>query len=210
MAKRADDSARPQAGLRLGLPWPLLAALCIILVCAVAWAFFMGLMVGRGQSPRSEIAAITGIDASEPEVESGQPPETPGAESLGLPAQAQEPAPVLEAPRSAPVKPATQPARKPATTPVQAAKKTASPNERFDYVFQAAAYRNQSEANEASAKLVKGGFRASVRKSGKVWLIIVNLRGSQKQVDSLTQKMQSLKMGKPMQLSKKEIGKKGR
>ena len=211
LAKRADDSARPQAGARQGLPWPLLAALCVILVCAVAWAFFMGLMVGRGQSPQSEIAAIAGLNAPDPveDAKSGAPQtEMTEAEILPLPAQTSEMPQNAEPPKPAPPKPPVQTPRKPAAQP--AVKKTPASAERFDYVFQAAAYRSQSEANEASAKLAKSGFRSSVRKSGKVWLIIVNLRGSQRQVDSLTQKMKSLKMGKPMQLSRKEIAKKAR
>ncbi len=208
MAQRADDSARPQAGIRFGIPWPLLIALCIILVCAVAWAFFMGLMVGRGQNPHSGIAAITGISTSQPAAESTEKAPMPGASA--------EEAPVAPVPDSgaaeetgAPRPAATQAqSRKPAQAAAPRAKPASVSNERYNYVFQTGAYRNEKEADTASARLKKSGFRSSVRKSGRVWLVTVSLRGSQRQVENLIQKMKDLKMGKPLQISRKEIGKK--
>lgn len=207
MAQRADESARPQAGIRFGIPWPFLLALCIILVCAVAWAFFMGLMVGRGQNPHASIEEITGIRTSP--AEEAAVPDSESALEQSPDMVPEKPAEELVTPVIVRTPPKPAPARQ-ATPAQETRRKPSAGNERFDYVFQAGAYRNQNEAKAASTNLSKAGFRSSVRKSGKVWLVIVNLRGAQRQVDSLSGKMKELKMGKPMQLSKKETAKKTR
>lgn len=58
---RAQGDGASKTGVRGALTTPMLLALCLALVCCVAWAFFMGLMVGRGQNPQAGIAAMTGM-----------------------------------------------------------------------------------------------------------------------------------------------------
>lgn len=213
MAKRADDSTRPQAGTSSRIRWPFLIAMCVILIGAVAWSFFMGLMVGRGQNPKSGIDALTGLEAApaSEELEKREPTEAAAltgsrTEPTSDPELPAVPLPTPETPalnKGIEPKPAAQRAIKPPEKKSQA-------NQRFDYKFQAGAYRNQSEAQAASSNLVKNKFRSSVQKSGKVWLVIVNLRGGSKEIDNLIQKMKTLKMGKPMQLSKTLIKDRGR
>lgn len=208
--KRSPDEQRPQAGTRFGISWPLLAALCLVLVCAVGWAFFMGLMVGRGQNPQDSIHAATGLMKPEepvkaapavlpePELEAGAPaaPEaTAAVQAPEKPAQPQKPAVSRETPKKAPARP-------------QQREKT-DPGERFDWTFQAGAYKSRTDANEASAKLNRNGLKSAVRKSGKVWLIIISMRGNAADVSAMRQKVRSLKLDRPMQLSKTPIRKRG-
>ncbi|MBD5553688.1 MAG: SPOR domain-containing protein [Desulfovibrio sp.] len=216
--KRAPDEQRPQAGTRFGISWPLLAALCLVLVCAVGWAFFMGLMVGRGQNPQASIHAATGLmkpeepvkaapaALPEPEIETGAP-EVPeamtsamiaaktAAQAPAKPATPQKPAVVREAPKKAPARPQQR--------------EKSDPGERFDWTFQAGAYKSRTDANEASAKLNRNGLKSTVRKSGKVWLIIISMRGNAADVSAMRQKVRSLKLDRPMQLSKNPIRKRG-
>lgn len=199
LAKR--EAGKPQAGIRFRISWPLLAALSLALVCAVGWAFFMGLMVGRGQNPQTSIQNMTGLGPS-PEIEAQAPPAVlPEPLQAEAPTQAEPPSPASAPPASA--KPAPAPkAAQPAKTPAQT--KTAQAQQ-FDYTFQGGAFRTQKEAQSAQSRLNKNGVRSAVKKSGKVYLIVISLRGGRAEVQALQKKMKSLKMDKPMQLSKKPV-----
>lgn len=193
------EEQRPQAGARFGISWPLLAALSLVLVCAVGWAFFMGLMVGRGQNPQASVHAVTGFM---------KPEEPAKAEPLDV---LPEPFPVAEPViHAAPAPAAPQKAIK-ASKPEKSQPKAATvakkqaPEKKYAYTFQAGAFKSQSEAKAASAKLNRNGLKSSVRKSGKVWLVVISLEGGPSDVAAMRQKAKNLKMDRPMQLSRTAI-----
>lgn len=60
------------------------AGLALVLLCAVGWAYYLGLMVGRGQNPQAEFSGITGMgvpaderNVSQKELTETALPETP-------------------------------------------------------------------------------------------------------------------------------------
>lgn len=203
--KRSEEEPRPQAGTRFGISWPLLAALCLILVCAVGWAFFMGLMVGRGQNPQESFHAATGLMKPE---EAEPLPEEPEPEP---PFASEDPqvAPPVAAPAREPAKretPKRETAKK--ETPRKIPPPQATPaqtGQRYAYTFQAGAFKSQADANSASSKLNRVGLKTTVRKSGKVWLAVISLQGGAADVAAMRQKVKKLKMDRPMQLTKTAI-----
>lgn len=179
---------------------PLLAGLGLVLVCAVGWAFFMGFMVGRGQSPHEELHAMTGGMIDSPARQKVlQPPEEDAAEAQPpMPQDAAEAPPAIAT--APPVRPAEgqQRPKKEEKPPVNAAAAR-----KFVYAFQVAAFKTRAEAESLQKKLNAKGVKTSLGKSGKVYLLTTTLRGTGKDVEKLSATLKKLKLGKPLQLSRK-------
>lgn len=225
-AKGSAREAAPADRL-IRISWTMATILCVILLASVAWAFFMGFMVGRGQNPEAHIQAITGIFGEGKENAAQPAPalnEQEGPAVKAEPEMAEKAAPQAEAarpfakPRGAEQaawredgKPAPAAARKKAPQAKAAkAKEEAKPQKKgqgpvYDYLFQAAAYKNQKDAENMRKKIAAAGYRASLRKSGKAWLAIVSLRGNADDVAALRQKLRGLRLGEPLRLSRKEV-----
>lgn len=210
LARTAGDSEKGRFTASLSLP--ALIGVGAIFVSVVGWAFFMGLMVGGGQNPASKISDLTGglLNPDSPAAERPAPEivaeagPAPGSDEHPAPATPQKEKPegaALEAWPSAKETPAARP-KKPAPQPRPTAK--AGDRAVYDYVFQTAAARTQRDADNLAKKLKALGLRSSVQKSGKVYLAIVNLRGGDADVNAMREKLRSLKLGKPLLLSKKE------
>lgn len=198
----------------------------LVLACAVAWSFFMGFMVGRGQNPEAKFREIAGIEqkretsapvaeqtpASPPEeaeAKNANPPENP-PDSPPAPEQSTENRVAFRVPEGAglaawgkpPVEktPKTgQPAKKAANAPSQKS------GQQFDYTFQVAAFKTLQDAEESKKKLAAAGIRCKIKKSGKVQLLIASLRGDAAAEKNARQKIKSLKLGEPLLLAKKAV-----
>lgn len=200
---------------------PRLLATGLIVLCAVAWAFFMGFMVGRGQSPAQEIHAMTGMlepvqdKATQQQAETASPdvstsviednssvgPSRP-AETSASPTVT--PSAIASTPQTAPPKLAqTRPTSQKPVIQKQTAQK--QKELQFDYVFQVSAVKNQKDAAKLVKQLSIKGIKASITKSGKVYLVIVSLRGGATEVDKLNSTFAAMKLGKPLRLSKKPV-----
>ncbi|BAV91715.1 SPOR domain-containing protein [Candidatus Desulfovibrio trichonymphae] len=234
---------------------------CLVLAAAVGWAFYMGLMVGRGQNPAQRVGQMATImqgdkqknpvqeDGNAPSAvpgASGQVTENPQAEPMRHGAAAapddkdssalaaaetegdkkkNEQHEPFDSPqgegwaawgiRNAPAAGAPSRDKAPGAGSIMSkrdADGTAStlPADPkmplFDYVFQVAAFKNKAEANDLCARLEGGGFRARQAKSGKVFLVLVSLRGAETDAANLREKMRKLKLGMPIVQSKKNVG----
>lgn len=209
--------AEGKTGQKPVLSGPLLVALSIILICAVAWAFFMGFMVGRGQSPQAGINAMTGgLLSPEQQEAERQKNEDKANMSDFLPPVVPVPAPAVaenaavhQPPSGAAtqawpdaVRPEPKPARPAKPAPKPAA---AQDNQRYNYTFQAAAVKSQADANKVKNALAAKKVNAAVRKSGKVYLIMVSLRGTAQDVAALQTKLKAAGLGKPLQVEKTPV-----
>lgn len=195
LASLRKREPRPQAGVRFGISWPLLCAISLVLICAVGWAFFMGLMVGRGQNPQTSIENMAGLSQSDTPFVAEEAAANPLPDMLE---------PELDAGETR-IPPAPVVAPKPLPKPKPAAPAKPAKAQQYNYTFQVAALKNQQDAKKTSATLSKNGFRSSFRKDGKVWLVLISLRGGASDVTAMQKKLASLKMGKAMQLSKKAV-----
>lgn len=214
-ATHGTGGERPQVGSRFGLSWPFLIALCVILTGAVAWAFFMGYMVGKGENPGERLGVITG----QAEGEKGETPpifvdaeeklplsdnslenrEETNKPLLSVPSSASIPQPVPARPLPKPVAPK---ASAPQKMPIQ---QKAGSDTRYDYTFQIAAMRNAAEAENLRKKLLSLKMKATTQKSGKVYLVLVNLRGNHTDVAKFQDRLKKVHTGKPLQVSRKPI-----
>ncbi len=241
------------------------AALGVVLVAAVGWAFFMGFMVGRGQNPEKRVEQMTGMAHEEQAPRAVTPPtglpvEPAAANPAGQPAQAPAgaapgaeqaagPAPSgasaqaaqsgqtpQAAPPDAPAYPFSRPqgaglaawgirpgttegAPAPqaqgqrATTPAaqpKAQQKTPQAEALFDFAYQVAAFKDKADADKLRARLEGKGLRTRQQKSGKVLLVLVNLRGTELDAANLSEELQRMKLGKPILASKKAVSGKSR
>ena len=76
---------------------------------------------------------------------------------------------------------------------------------RFDYVFQAAAFKGPVDAERLRARLEGAGLRAHVRPSGKVRLVVVSLRGTAEEARAVRGKLADMGLGRPIQLEKTPV-----
>lgn len=75
----------------------------------------------------------------------------------------------------------------------------------FTYAFQTAAFRTRGDAEKQRSFLKAHGTRGTIQKSGKMFLVVVNLRGGENDANAFRQKMRALKLGTPLLLSRKQI-----
>ncbi|MCR5563180.1 MAG: SPOR domain-containing protein [Desulfovibrio sp.] len=87
--------------------------------------------------------------------------------------------------------------RKPA--PAQAA------GPRFDFVYQAAAFKKKSEADALCARLGAKGLRTRQQKSGAVILVQILLRGTSEDAAALENTLRELRLGRPLAVSKTPV-----
>lgn len=214
--REASDTDGKAAKAGFTFSWPILGALALFLIGAVIWSFIMGFMVGQGHNPNSKIQEITGISlSSEPEkkieseatIEEPSPPQpanVSATEEKNTPAPPKQEAAFrvpkgneLAAWGEAPQKASPPPKKEMAAKPVQEAL--------FDFTFQIAAFKNKTDAENLQKKLAAINVKTKIQKSGAVQLLITQIRGNATVPEKLRQKLLSLKLGKPLQLSKKAL-----
>ena len=94
--KSAASGGKPRR-FTFSLSGVAVAALGLVLVAAVGWAFFMGFMVGRGQNPEKSVEQMTGMLRDEQMQPAAPAPQTapaaPGAQSAptAQPERAEQP-----------------------------------------------------------------------------------------------------------------------
>lgn len=280
--QRVPKSDERPPRVLLHLPFMGAAALLVVFAVAVGWAFFMGVMVGKGQNPAERVSAMlheppqaeealptldvdtgslldqplplraaaqdgAGRQADKPEPPSVNAAEASSSQGQGAP-QAESRA-GANAPDSPAAPPAADPAEQPAATPSDAypfarpqgeslaawgiapggtaeaprqagAAPQASPapasapaaakppqarEPKFDYVYQAAAFRGKEEGDALRARLEEKGLRTRMQKSGKVHLVLVLLRGSEREAENVRETLRRMGLGKPIRLSKKAV-----
>lgn len=83
--------------------------------------------------------------------------------------------------------------------------KTEKAEPRFDYVYQTAAFRDKEDGDALRARLEEKGLRTRLQKSGKVYLVLVLLRGSEREAENVRETLRRMGLGKPIRLSKKAV-----
>ena len=205
----------PKGGFSFTLPPLAAGAVCIVMLACIGWAFFMGYMVGHGQNPGEEMRELTGIGR-------------PDRDAAAAPAAA---ANASAAPAAAPAAKSPYPFNKPSDNGLAAwgnapkgaaqpaSEKTAAPAKAqaatngaplYDFVFQVAAFRNVDDADRLRQRLEGQGLRTRGQKSGKLTLVMVHMRGTDLDAANLKEELQRMRLGSPLQKSKKRVGGKPR
>lgn len=134
---------------------------------------------------------------------------------------APEPAP-LQRPAPAPVAPAPQLpghlpgqtgqpvpgiAAQPAAAPqgLPTAQAVAQPGPMQDYVFQMGAFRDEDSVDSLRQRLEGRGLRTRMQREGKLYVVLVLLRGDAARAEEVTRIAEELRLGKPMLKSRKPV-----
>lgn len=80
----------------------------------------------------------------------------------------------------------------------------------FDWLFQAAAFKDKADADRLRARLEGRGLRSRQQKSGKVLLVMVSLRGTDLDAANLREELRRMKLGAPILAAKKPVSGTGR
>lgn len=222
----------PKGGFSFTLPPLAAGAICIVMLACIGWAFFMGYMVGHGQNPGEEMRELTGIGRPDRETLAEMDKAMAGSEDASLRDKLADlgQQPVGGAP-AAPAAKSSHPFNKPSgnglaawgNAPKGAAQpapeKTAAPAKPqaatnaaplYDFVFQVAAFRNVDDADRLRQRLEGQGLRTRGQKSGKLTLVMVHMRGTDLDAANLKEELQRMRLGSPLQKSKKRVGGKPR
>ena len=155
-------------------------------------------------------AAPAAAEAASPANPSAYPFDRPSANSLAAWHGGKSP----QGGAQAGAQPGAQAASKAPATQAQAsaqAQKPAAPQApQFDFVFQVAAFKSADDADKLRKRLEERGIRTRLEKSGKVQLVMVNLRGSDLDASNLREELGRMKLGAPIQKSKKAVPGKSR
>lgn len=75
----------------------------------------------------------------------------------------------------------------------------------FDHVFQLGAFRDEDTVDALRQKLEGRGFRTRMQKDGKLFLVLVLLRGNAERAAEVTAVARDMNLGEPILRSKKEV-----
>ena len=113
----------------------------------------------------------------------------------GQPAgQAADPTAERAAAQASPARPQAQPP-KAATGPT------------FDFVYQVAAFKAADDADKLRITLEGKGLRTRTKKSGKLTLVMVSMRGTEDDAFKLREELQHMRLGVPIKILQKPVGK---
>lgn len=219
-APKPASSAKKPRIVTLTLRVPTLIGSLLALVVGLVWVFILGIMVGRGHAPETQIPQIAGlmprVEASQvipPQITEPQPaiPAEDLSYTTALRAEgARQRTPETPAARpqqrtpEQPGRPQPPAANRPETPPVTP---PAPAKETFDYVYQVAAYKTAEPSNALADKLKKSGLKASTEKDtekGVTWYkTMVAFRGSPDDVDTLRKNLAAHKLTRLILKTKK-------
>lgn len=201
-----------------------MVGLCSVMVLIMAWAFILGILVGRGYKPESVIAELGHMVPP-----LGKPsPSLPSSgtllpEELGFFETLQEktspvmpPAPPRREAARTVQTPQTQPQVAPKPEPVVPAPApdpqpvhAAPVEQRFEYVYQAAAFQTEAQARALQERIADVGGTTSVEVSvqnGQSWYrVLITLRGSAKDEEQLIIRLQGHGITDPFLRAKKSL-----
>ncbi len=222
MAADSRSSSSQDKYFRLR-PSSLLAA-CFLVVAAVVLAYLGGVMSGRSHG--SSVPAFTMGDGQEPaaggsgdRADSETPPQKILApEELRfarvLRGEAPPSVPASPPPASQPVpqsgpqsgSPAGQLPQNPQPAAEQALAAPAAPAvQMYDYEFQVGAFRDEETVDALRQRLEGRGLRTRMQRSGKLYVVLVLLRGDEARAAEVVAIAESMGLGKPMQRGKKPV-----
>lgn len=168
---------------------------------------------GAAAGPQAAAPAAAAVppaaEAGSPANPSAYPFDRPSANSLAAWHGGKQP----QGGAQAGAQPGAQAAKTPATqaqASAQAQKAAAPQAPQYDFVFQVAAFKSTDDADKLRKKLEERGIRTRLQKSGKVQLVMVNLRGTELDANNLREELGRLKLGAPIQTSKKAVPGKSR
>ena len=75
----------------------------------------------------------------------------------------------------------------------------------FDYVYQVAAFKSDEDADKLRTRLEGKGLHTRTQKSGKLVLVLVNMRGTEDDAFNLREDLRHMRLGVPIMVSQKPV-----
>lgn len=220
----SDPEKEPGGKFRrisLSFSFTSLLTLVFLVVVAMTAAYIWGVMTGRAQSSSTReqeaepVVAVTGSE-EQPENRILQAHELQFAQVLRGESPAPKPVPqppVSEKPAQEPVpaKPVQEPApAKPVQAPAVKVETPPSPQpsqgqQVWDYLYQVAALKDEQAVDSLRQKLEGEGLRTRMERSGKLYLVMVLIRGDESRVAELARIAELLRLGEPLLRSRKVV-----
>lgn len=75
----------------------------------------------------------------------------------------------------------------------------------FDYIFQVAAFKDEDSVDALRQRLEGRGLRTRMQRDGKLFLVLVLLRGDAARAAEVPQIMEEMRLGQPMLRSRKAV-----
>jgi len=180
----------------------------LIVLVAMAWAFILGVLVGKGYKPENAVPEIARIMPDTQEVQ----PE----KNVVLKAEELDYYDRLKK-----TKPHPRPQTKPQTKPRQAPAKKAVPQvqtqspqnneknkspQRFAYIYQTAAFRSEAVALRFQQQIIRLGIPAFIEDTPSGWhRVNVRFKGTPSETGKLKQRLKSLGVNRVILRSKKPL-----
>lgn len=79
----------------------------------------------------------------------------------------------------------------------QASSESATP-QIYDYIFQVGAFRDEAGADALRQKFEGLGYRTVLEKNGKMYIVLIKLRGDNKRATEIEESARSLRLGTPL------------
>ena len=73
----------------------------------------------------------------------------------------------------------------------------------YDYVFQVGAFKDADSVDSLRQRLEGRGLRTRMERSGKLYVVLVMLRGTEARAAEVQHTTESMGLGKPIQRSRK-------
>jgi len=226
-ARKPDTAKTPlrKRAYTLKLSFSTLLTTVIVALIGIGWVFMLGVMVGRGHNPDAKLNELTGrmLRGRQAPVVQEPPQAILRPEELNFGAALRDkPLHNSTAAVGTPVpqKPAGQanshgtsniagnaPAVQAAQPPAQLVPQGEQPS-RFDFVYQAAVFRDAGQADRLRERLEGEGVRTTLEtspaKDGKsLYKVLALRRGTEEDDKQLLAVLERLKLGQPMLRSKK-------
>lgn len=118
------------------------------------------------------------------------------------------PLPLAQAPKAAPEGAPAYPPMPPGMRPAVPAGEKApppTPTDMYDFVFQLGAFREPGIVDDLRQRLEGRGLRTRMERSGKLYLVMVVLRGTDERAREVESIAQDLRLGKPLMRSRKPV-----
>jgi len=189
--------------LELGIKGGLYLLLFVFL--AMIWSFILGVFIGRGYNPEDYVPELARVMPGEERKarESSKSSDTLQAEDLDFLQR-------LTGPESEEKKQKTKKTRsKPAAKPKETLSdpKRESTGEKYEFLYQVAAFRDMEKADALQSKLMQSGITASITKvfkgSQHWYRVLVSFRGTESQAKTVKNKLDELGINEPLLKSKK-------
>ena len=217
-SRRAQDTSQqtPAAGLKVTLP--VLVTASVLFLAALVLAYLGGVMTGRAQwassleESRAALAAAAATDGEKEESAAAGEAQTAAdagnsedalveASVLAASRQAQAPKPAAAgAPAYPPMPPGMQPA-----VPAGEKAPPPTPTDIYDFVFQLGAFRDPGIVDDLRQRLEGRGLRTRMERSGKLYLVMVVMRGTDDRAREVEAIAQDMHLGKPLMRSRKPV-----